>query len=463
MLALGDLTFAGGGDGEVASLDGDVDGAASLLGVGAPRLREALLKTVVSSGRGSIYPVPLSAAACARLRDALAKAAYAALFEWIVARLNARMAAAAGAAAEHGFIGLLDVFGFENFEVNSLEQLCINFANEKLQSQFIEASCAQQMREMAEEGIDAGVIFDASVAADAAAPLLLLEGKMGLLALLDEECALPQGSEEAYVTKVLKQLASSPALGPPVAGGGRRRADSDVRLARVQFTVRHFASAVTYTATNWLEKNRGQLRVELETVLAESSSEIAADIFGDHPMRPEAAEAPQLRRGSAQNSATRRGAAPKTVLGKFRLSLRDLSSTLSSTSARYIRCVKPNSAKAARRFDGQFAARQLRYTGVVDVVQVLRRGYPCVIRKTEFYGRYKALLSSIFGAVAVPPGADDDELCRCVLREAQRLLRDPADDDAADARRRGDGAAAAGGRRRGRCSSAAPRSSSARW
>ena len=127
------------------------------------------------------------------------------------------------------------------------------------------------------------------------------------------------------------------------------------------------------------------------------------------------------------------------MLGKFRLSLRDLSSTLSSTSARYIRCVKPNSAKAARRFDGQFAARQLRYTGVVDVVQVLRRGYPCVIRKTEFYGRYKALLSSIFGAVAVPPGADDDELCRCVLREAQRLLRDPADDDAADGANGGGG------------------------
>ena len=176
-------------------------------------LRELLVKrtltTATRGGRGSTYDVSLTQQQCEDMRDGLAKAIYQGLFDWLVGRLNETMAAEAEAGAAEAkkrgggggggegegeagiFIGLLDVFGFENFELNSFEQLCINYANEKLQKHFIDAVGRLQHEDYVREGIStAALVFP-----DNSAQILLIDGRMGVLSLLDEECALPKGSE----------------------------------------------------------------------------------------------------------------------------------------------------------------------------------------------------------------------------------------------------------------------------
>ena len=159
-------------------------------------------------------------------------------------------------------MGLLDIFGFEKFGTNSLEQLCINYANEKLQAQFIGELVANQRHEYEAEGVPCGTI----AFPDNSAQLALLEGRPSVLGLLDEECALPQPSEAAYVAKLHTHFdgTSVPAAAcyerPPRRYRGRARAPNDTDAEAEEdlcFTVKHYADQVTYTAHGWLDKNRG--------------------------------------------------------------------------------------------------------------------------------------------------------------------------------------------------------------
>ena len=462
VLLLGNVAFAGEGgtepkEGQKLAVvhDAPLDDASSLLQVEPTALRSSLLSRKVSSGRGSSYTVPLSEQQCLDTRDALAKAIYASLFEWIVAHLNAYMAPPdAGSAADKEtnlFVGLLDVFGFENFEFNSFEQvcaasrrsrlpvvasapsvcvplfsahptfasatvvgqLCINFTNERLQQQFIDALVKLQQQDYEREGLQQIEI----TYPDNAEQLSLLDAKMGVMGLLDEECALPKGSEESYVEKMHARFASSPHYEKPARGkikakrrsvvpsasgamGSASTATAGKDLDVLQFSIAHYAGNVTYTAESWIDKNRGYLAPDLAFLMSTSSSTLLSTLF------------PRGSGGESKKSST--------VLASFRASLRALSSTLLETNARYIRCLKPNASKTAGYFDGHFIARQLRYTGVSAVVEIQRSGYPISLPKADFIKRYRSCAFS--DAALTSADLPVDTLCANVLSSIESLL-----------------------------------------
>lgn len=348
ILLLGNVAFVPGETETMAIMEpAYLAKAAELLQISAQQLQTSVTSRKVASGRGSSYTVPLTDSQCLDTRDALAKAIYQAVFDWIVSRLNVYMSQEAGTVIDEEddlFVGLLDVFGFENFEFNTFEQLCINYTNEKLQQQFIDALIRLQQQDYEREGIGSSVV----AFPDNAEQLSLLDSRMGVMGLLDEECALPKGSEEAYVEKMHKFFSTSSYYEKPVRAGAAPKRRSVMPSAmptsvggkdldKLRFSIWHYAGKVTYTADAWLDKNRGFLQPELAFLLSNSSSTLLSSLFA---------------RDGAQAATAKKGS---TVLSSFRSSLRSLSATLLQTSARYIRCIKPNSRKEAGHFDGALA------------------------------------------------------------------------------------------------------------
>jgi len=318
VLHLGDVAFEAAGDGTDAStvVDGTapfLEVAATLLDVDAARLGRTLVtRTISAGGRGSINVVVLTAGAAGDARDALAKALYAKLFDWAVDRVNREMEAPAGEAKT---IGVLDIFGFEIFESNSFEQLCINLTNEQLQNKFNRDIFELELRLYADEGVPCdGVEYKDN------SDVIALLGDV--LAMLDEEARLPRGSAKSWSSKVGRKHEK------------HARLHVDKRAAGEAFGVVHYAGLVTYDVDQFLVKNVDQLSGDLSSCVAGSSHERTAALltWNDAPAAP----APRARggRGSGGGSKT-------TVSKKFRGQLASLTTALNATEPHYVRCVKP--------------------------------------------------------------------------------------------------------------------------
>jgi len=340
------------------------------------KLTSRLIKTKTEE-----YTVDLKENECVDTRDALAKQVYSELFEWIVAQLNeaqkGTLNKSDGAMAGR-FIGLLDIFGFENFKQNSFEQLCINFTNEKLQAHFMDSLVKLRLEEYTREGIDCEKINFP----DNQAQLTLLDHKSkGVFALLDDQCKAPGGNDQGFVDNCNNTFApakgGSPCFDMVKKGKGGNVGKkyggtfpSFGKLDSLNFVVMHFAEAVQYTAIGWLDKNRGYLHPDVAYVLTQSDSALMRELF---PM-------------SILDVSKK-----ATVGALFRKSLRSLSATMLTTAQNYVRCIKPNGKKVKDTFDGHFSLRQLRYTGVAAVVEIQRSGYPISMSHKEFIGRYRCI------------------------------------------------------------------------
>jgi len=393
--------------------------AADLLGLRVKDLEAKLVTRVlkingpsnsVSSRRltrqGSTYTLALSPEQCSDTRDAIARAVYVALFDRVISRLNETLGASKIQAGGRRSIGFLDIFGFENFGTNGFEQLCINFTNERLQAHFTDALIRRQQAEWKREGVAcAHISFP-----DNAPQLELLDSnKGGVLALLDEECAVPKGSDEGYVAKMHiafdgNDLYSKPRRGKGAALHGGKPGGVN-KYDKLQFIVRHYAGEVQYTAWRWLEKNRGTLHQDIPVLLASSSRPLLAALFAER----------------AASDETKRA----TVGASYRASLRALSETMAATSQHYIRCIKPNMQQRPDCFNGQVVARQLRYTGVAAVVEIQRSGYPISYSHSNFIGRYRCIAFNK-PEILAKAQADPMACCTGILRYAQELAGDEA-------------------------------------
>jgi len=373
VLALGNVTFSGTGEDKLCTVEPKaLEKVAALLQVDTKGLTKVMTTRMVNVSNERIT-VLLRPDQCKDTRDAISKALYSSLFDHIVERMNASLREGANKMEEGRYIGLLDVFGFENFKMNSFEQLCINFTNERLQQLFMDCLIKREQAEYKREGIMVGHI----VYPDNSAQIALIDDKRGgVFAFLDDECNAPKGTDENYVTRMHEAFdRKNPLYSRPKFGANAVGADLGKEMDKLQFVITHYAEQVQYTAYNWLEKNRGKLSPELTSLLASSDNPIVQMAFPEGAAEPD----PSLVKKTV------------TVSGKFRASLRALSATIMQTYQHFVRCMKPNGTKTADDFNGKFTARQMRYLGVHAVVEINRVGYPAKFIMKDFIRRYRCV------------------------------------------------------------------------
>uniref|UniRef100_A0AAY4CV72 Methyl-CpG binding domain protein 3b n=1 Tax=Denticeps clupeoides TaxID=299321 RepID=A0AAY4CV72_9TELE len=347
-----------------------------LLGVECAQMAHWLCHRRLAVG-GEMLVKPMSGQQASDARDALAKHIYGQLFTWTVLRLNAALQGQRE--QPKSFIGVLDIYGFETFDRNSFEQFCINYANEKLQQQFNRHVFQLEQEEyMREELPWRRIEFS-----DNQPCITLLEGPLGLLDLLDEECRMPKGSDENWAQKLYDQhLTRSAHFRKP-------------RMSNTAFIILHFADTVQYECEGFLDKNRDTVFEEPINIMKASQSELVAELF----QQGAAGGALTLLtlKSSIPNGSLRSGKRPHrehklTVGFQFRQSLQLLMDTLNSTTPHYIRCIKPNDLKKPFEFDPKRIVQQLRACGVLETIRISAAGYPSRWTYEDFFSRYRVLL-----------------------------------------------------------------------
>lgn len=370
--------------------------ACELLGVNAEEFAKwTTKKQLVMRNEKTVSP--LSQKQALVVRDSISKFIYSSLFDWLVETINAGLATEEVREKVQSFIGVLDIYGFEHFKRNSFEQFCINYANEKLQQEFNQHVFKLEQEEYAREQINWAYIEFS----DNRPCIDLIEGKLGVLSLLDEESRLPAGTDDSFVNKLHHNFGSGKPKGFPY---------QKPRFGKSSFTVCHYAVDVTYDSEGFIEKNRDTVpdeHLELlklstnpfltEVLLAGTLSrdkEIAAPIkAGAAPGVPGAPGAPGAP--SAPGRRPGAGTARKPTLGGiFKSSLIDLMGTIGGTNVHYIRCIKPNEAKVAWKFEGPMVLSQLQACGVLETVKISCAGYPTRWTYEEFASRYYMLIES---------------------------------------------------------------------
>ncbi|ETV97823.1 hypothetical protein H310_09171 [Aphanomyces invadans] len=375
LLHLGNIKFGSVATGDAPSSDirspQELTWVAQLLAVDLNRLRQALTTRQIKA-KDEWYVVHLTPDQANDARDALARSIYVCLFEWLVSKVN--MCIAGSSAASHAtFIGVLDIFGFESFDINSFEQLCINYANERLQHHFIDFVMTQEQGRYHKEGIPWTTL---DLPQNDGCLEVLESRPTGILALLDEECNIPKGTDAGFVRKLYQIY----------HGHNHFQATKRDQVDRA-FVVMHYAGAVRYMADGFCEKNRDKPHQAIYDLL--SSSENPFICVMCRPLDvPVAAwndeHAPVLRRKSSIVS---------TGLGaQFRRQLQHLLDMITLTTPHYIRCLKPNDANVKLLFDRKRMADQLRYGGVLEAVTISRLGYPVHLVHHAFVSRYAGVL-----------------------------------------------------------------------
>ena len=363
--------------------------SSQLLGVRSDMLRENFIsRRFQSKGRSSAYCVPLLPDKAKDGRDSLCQTMFGFMFNWIVAKINGVLSRAC-TNTRTTRIGVLDIFGFEIFEKNSFEQLCINFANEKLQQHFNahtfkleeEVYKFEKIKFSHVEFIDNQVVLD------------LIESKPnGLISTLDEEIIMPKATDLTFKDKLDQKH------------GQKKNPRFKQHLREPnKFTVVHYAGDVVYTVDGFLDKNKDTLYEGLLELMSISSDSFLANLFVEELQAAQGASSGGGGRGGRAGGgrggrgggAGGAGGSRKVSLGtQFKGQLASLMDTLNSTNPHYVRCIKPNETKQPSKdaFTGMNVLRQLRYAGVFEAVTIRQTGFPFRLTHENFYKRYKSLV-----------------------------------------------------------------------
>ena len=307
-------------------------------------------------------------------RDAVCKALYDQVFGWEVEKINRNTDSGTG----ENYIGLLDIFGFEDFEYNSFEQICINLANETLQNHYNNFIFNKDMDDCRAEGIDVTEV----TCPDNGPCLRLMTDKIGIFGLLDDECAMGKGSDAGFMQKVEENCSSNPFFALK-------------KLSKSAFIVHHYAASVTYTVEGWLDKNRDTLKPTMKSLMRSSSIPLIASLIPPHD----------------------ENAKKVTVGGFFREQLSLLMALINSTNPHWIRCVKPHPAKKPLLVDGITMMTQLESSGVLGTVKIRKAGYPVRPTFPRFLSRYKVIVSGPYPAMDSPTKVLADFSAK-ILKEA---------------------------------------------
>ncbi|XP_006895075.1 PREDICTED: unconventional myosin-X [Elephantulus edwardii] len=361
ILHLGNIEFITAGGAQV-SFKTALGRSAELLGLDSTQLTDALTQRSMVL-RGEEILTPLSVQQAVDSRDSLAMALYSRCFEWVIKKINSRIKGK----DDFKSIGILDIFGFENFEVNHFEQFNINYANEKLQEYFNKHIFSLEQLEYSREGL----VWEDIDWIDNGECLDLIEKKLGLLALINEESHFPQATDSTLLEKLHNQHANNHFYVKP-------------RVAVNNFGVKHYAGEVHYDVRGILEKNRDTFRDDLLNLLRESRFDFIYDLFEHVSSR---SSQDTLKCGSKHRRPT--------VSSQFKDSLHSLMATLSSSNPFFVRCIKPNVQKMPDHFDQAVVLNQLRYSGMLETVRIRKAGYAVRRPFQDFYKRYRVLMRNL--------------------------------------------------------------------
>uniref|UniRef100_A0A667XP48 Myosin VIIAa n=1 Tax=Myripristis murdjan TaxID=586833 RepID=A0A667XP48_9TELE len=338
--------------------------AAALLEVDGKDLMNCLTSRTLIT-RGETVSTPLSMEQALDVRDAFVKGIYGRLFVWIVEKINAAIykPPSTEPKAVRRSIGLLDIFGFENFTVNSFEQLCINFANENLQQFFVRHVFKLEQEEYNLENINWQHIefTDNQDALD-----MIAIKPMNIISLIDEESKFPKGTDTTMLNKLNSQHKLNTNYIPPK------------NSYETQFGIQHFAGVVYYETRGFLEKNRDTLYGDIIQLVHSSKNKFIKQIF-----QADVAMGAETRKRSP------------TLSSQFKRSLELLMRTLSVCQPFFVRCIKPNEYKKPMLFDRELCVRQLRYSGMMETIRIRRAGYPIRYTFVEFVDRYRVLMPGV--------------------------------------------------------------------
>ncbi|XP_040047252.2 myosin-10 [Gasterosteus aculeatus] len=327
--------------------------------------------------------------------EALAKAMYERLFRWILARVNKTLDKSKRQSCS--FLGILDIAGFEIFEDNSFEQLCINYTNERLQQLFNHTMFILEQEEYKREGIEWNFI---DFGLDLLPCIELIErpnNPPGILALLDEECWFPKATDVSFVDKLLNTHTGHVKFSKP-----KQHKD------KLMFTVMHYAGKVDYNAASWLTKNMDPLNDNVTALLNTSSSNFIQDLWKDAD-RVVGLETMTKMSESSAPTKSKKGMF-RTVGQLYKESLGKLMTTLHNTQPNFVRCIIPNHEKRAGKMDSNLVLEQLRCNGVLEGIRICRQGFPNRIVFQEFRQRYE-----ILAAHAIPKGFMDGKQACCLM------------------------------------------------
>uniref|UniRef100_A0AAQ4R7N0 Myosin-9 n=1 Tax=Gasterosteus aculeatus aculeatus TaxID=481459 RepID=A0AAQ4R7N0_GASAC len=413
VLQLGNMSFKKERNNDQASMPDDTAAqkVCHLLSINVTDFTRAILSPRIKVGRDYVQKAQTQEQAEFAI-EALAKASYERMFRWLVLRINKALDKTKRQGAS--FIGILDIAGFEIFELNSFEQLCINYTNEKLQQLFNHTMFVLEQEEYQREGIEWSFI---DFGLDLQPCIDLIEkpaGPPGVLALLDEECWFPKATDKSFVEKVVQEQGTNPKFQKPK----KLKDDAD-------FCIIHYAGKVDYKADAWLMKNMDPLNECVAALFNQSTDKFTAELWKDSkkPIKHLFLLTAVLDRivgldkvaGMSESihgaSRTRKGMF-RTVGQLYKEQLGNLMTTLRNTNPNFVRCIIPNHEKKAGKLEPHLVLDQLRCNGVLEGIRICRQGFPNRIVFQEFRQRYEILTPN-----AIPKGfMDGKQACELMIK-----------------------------------------------
>lgn len=267
-------------------------------------------------------------------------------------------------------ISILDIFGFEHFKTNHFEQFCINYANEKLQGHFNEYNFSLEIEEYKRENIEWSYTdfqFQTNTKC-----IEMIEGKRsGMLALLDEQCIMPNGNDETFCTKLKTEIPDNQYL-------------YSKKMKGTQFTLKHYAAEVVYDAVGFCFKNKDPVQPSIVEIMSASTSGYVRDMFQGHMAR--------MNEGGSANNSRRAGPGKgkgstiifESVTSQFKRQLADLMTRIHAAHPHFVRCINPNSKKEPNKLEPEMILDQLRCSGLMEAVRVSRAGFPVRMQHEDF-------------------------------------------------------------------------------
>ncbi|KRF98632.1 uncharacterized protein Dwil_GK18232, isoform E [Drosophila willistoni] len=396
VMHMGGMKFKQRGREEQAEQDGEEEGGrvSKLFGCDTAELYKNLLKPRIKVGNEFVTQ-GRNVQQVTNSIGALCKGVFDRLFKWLVKKCNETLDTQQ---KRQHFIGVLDIAGFEIFDYNGFEQLCINFTNEKLQQFFNHHMFVLEQEEYKREGIDWAFI---DFGMDLLACIDLIEKPMGILSILEEESMFPKATDQTFSEKLTNTHLgkSAPFQKPKPPKPGQQAA---------HFAIGHYAGVVAYNITGWLEKNKDPLNDTVVDQFKKSQNKLLIEIFADHAGQSGGGEQAKGGRG-------KKGGGFATVSSAYKEQLNSLMTTLRSTQPHFVRCIIPNEMKQPGLVDAHLVMHQLTCNGVLEGIRICRKGFPNRMVYPDFKMRYQILNP------AGITGVDDPKKCGSILLESTSL------------------------------------------